>query len=206
MMEVSTVQADTAAEIAVVQLLSDMFLGISYLDTETIQKNVKLACAKGASVDDRSIKVEVANYLMSNFSIIFMGLVINPEFRNTFKDAVSVEVVLDEKDEAYVKEVREQMKSSHTKPSKGNFVINLESYNDNVYRKILNKLIESFSRVEEYNDVVDEIASELTIDDAVTIGFCVSNFMYLIRALAKNEVFFDYVRMTVRSVKDNLEL
>ena len=194
------------AETAVVQLLSDIFLGVAYFDVDTMQKNVSLACAGSTPADLRSIKVEVANYLLSNFGVMFMGLIINEDFRDTFVEAVSIEIALDNKDPEFVKNIRKSMASNFNKPSKGNFVINLEGFNESVYKKVTAKLSDSFRRVENYSDAMDILINDLNDRAMLDIGFCFSNFMYLIRAFAKDDVFFNYTRKVIRSVKDTLNL
>jgi len=206
MSEMQKVEADVYAETAVIQLLSDIFLGIAYFDVDTMQKNVSLACAGDAPEDLRTIKVEVANYLLSNFGVMFMGLIINEDFRDTFVEAVSIEIALDNKDPEFIKGIRKSMASKFDKPSKGNFVVNLGNFNENIYRKVTSKISDSFKRVEKYNDAIDSLANELDERAMMDIGFCFSNFMYLFRAFSKDPVFFDYTRKVIRSVKDTLSL
>ena len=194
------------AETAVIQLLSDIFLGVAYFDADTLQDNVLLACAGGAPKDLRTIKVEIADYLLSNFGVIFMGLIINEEFRDIFVEATSIEVAFDSKDPEFIKNIRSSMKVDSEKPFTGNFVINLENYNNNIYQKVVTKISDSFRRVESYNDAVDMFINELSDRAMMDIGFCFSNFMYVFRAFANNPAFFSYVKKVVESVKAELEL
>ena len=206
MKESNQVAANVYSETAVIQLLSDIFLGVAYFDVDTMRDNVALACAGGAPKDLRTIKVEIANYLLSNFGVIFMGLIINEDFRDIFVEATSIEIALDDKDPEFIKNIRNSMKMDSEKPSKGNFVVNLENYNDNIYKKVVTKIGDSFRRVESYNDAVDMLINELSDRAMMDIGFCFSNFMYLYRAFANDPVFFEYVRKVIRSVKDELNL
>ena len=199
------IKVDKVAEAAVVGLLSDVFDSIAYLDAETVRKNVELA-AGGMSKYDRSIRMELGNYLMSHFALIFVGLIVNADFRNTFMEAVSVEITLDNKDSEFVSKIRGEMKDDKIRDSKGNFVIDFSSYNDKVYRKINGKLSDSFGRVSAFNTTIDTFITELTEDDMLDIGYCISNFMYLIRAFSKNALFTNYVKAVVHKVQSQLEI
>lgn len=203
-MSYENVKVDPIAEAAIVELLSNLFNDVAYMDADTVRHNIELATENGMSKSDRSIRVELANYLLSHFSLIFVGLVVNEEFRETFKEAVSVEIALDNKDEAFVKNIRSEMQDGESSPSKGNFVVNFGVYNDNIYRKLNGKLSSSFDKITQYDDTMSELIDDLTDDEMIGIGFCVSNFMYLIRAFAKNPLFANYVKTVVHNVQNTL--
>ena len=198
--------ANVYAETAVIQLLSDIFSGVAYLDVDTIQENVALACSGRAPEALRTISFECADFLLSNFGIIIIGLITNEEFRDIFVDATSIEIALDSKDSEFVKDIRKSMQTDSENPSSGNFVINLENHNDDIYKMVSTKIGDSFKKVEHYNDAVDMLINELSDRAMMDIGFCFSNFMYLYRAFANDPVFFEYVRKVIRSVKDDLNL
>lgn len=198
------VKVDPIAEAAIVELLANVFNGVAYMDADTVRHNIELATDDGMSKSDRSIRVELANYLLSHFSLVFVGLIVNKEFRETFKEAVSVEIALDNKDEEFVKRIRSEMQDGANLPTKGNFVVNFGSYNENIYKKLNGKLSNSFSKITQYDDTMSELIEELTDDDMIDIGFCASNFMYLIRAFAKNPLFANYVKTVVYNVQVTL--
>ena len=131
-----TIKVDDVTEVAVVELLSNIFNSIAYMDPETVRRNLELGSEGGMSEQDRSIRMELGNYLMSHFSLIFIGLIVNQDFRDTFMEAVSVEIALDGKDADFVKKIRSEMKDDKVRDTKGNFVLNFSSYNDKIYRKI----------------------------------------------------------------------
>ena len=203
---VENVNVDPTAESAVVELLANVFNSIAYMDPDTVRHNIELASEGGMSKADRSIRVELANYLLSHFSLIFVGLVVNKEFRDTFKEAVSIEIALDNKDKDFVKQMRQEMKDSNPGESKGNFVLNFGNFNENVYKKMNLKLSDSFSKITEYDETIGELSSELSEDDMIDIGYCASNFMYLVRAFAKNNMFANYVKTVVHNVQETLKI
>ena len=176
------------------------------MEPSTVRHNVELACEGGMPRDDRSIRAELANYLMSHFSLLYIGLIINKEFRDTFVEAVSVEIALDDKDEEFVNNIRKDMQDGRPKTSKGNYVINLSSYNEKVYQKLNGKLAESFDKVIQFNDAITEIAADLTDEECSEIGFVASNFMYLIRAFAKNPLFANYAKSVLHTVQEQLDV
>lgn len=194
------------AELAVVKLVSTIFSDVAYMEPSTVRHNVELACEGGMSREDRSIRAELANYLMSHFSLLYIGLIINKEFRDTFVEAVSVEIALDDKDEEFVNNIRKDMQDGRPKTSKGNYVINLSSYNEKVYQKLNGKLAESFDKVIQFNDAITEIAADLTDEECSEIGFVASNFMYLIRAFAKNPLFTNYAKSVLHTVQEQLDI
>jgi hypothetical protein len=195
---------DADAENAVIEFLSTTFNEIAYLEPDTVLQNIKLATTDRLPVADRSIRVELANYLMSNFAMIFIGLIINPDFRTTFMEAVSVEISLDEKDADTVAALRKQMLIGKRPISKGSFVLDFTTYNDTLYRKFNERLSKSFDAAEKYDEAVSEIAQDLTDEDKLSIGFTISNFMYLIRAFEHNDVFAHYVQSVIKAVHEAL--
>lgn len=200
----STTKVDAIAEGAVVELINILFRDVAYLDYETVYHNIKLACEDGASKSDRSIPVELANYLLNHFEIIYVGFLANAEFRDTFRDVVSVEIALESESAESVSEVRAAMRDANKPESRGNFVINLSKYNDNVYKKLNGTISNSFSKIKSYEGVIDDLSSDLSDDAKIEIGFCISNFMYLLRAFAKNDMFANYVKSIIRSVQKDL--
>ena len=200
------VNVNPSAEAAVVELLANVFTSISYIDASTVRRNIELASEGGMSKFDRSIRVELANYLISHFSLIFVGLIVNKDFRDTFMEAVSVEMALDGKNEAFVAKIRDEMTENLPKVSKGNFVLDFSAYNDNIYKKLNTKLSRSFDKISEFDATLDQFASELSDEDKINIGYCVSNFMYVIRAFAKNQLFSNYVKSVVHSVQEQLDI
>ncbi len=92
-----SVCVDDHAERAVVALLANMFESVAYVDADTVRKNIELGCRGGFSRSDRSVPEEVAEYLMRHAGMIFLGLIINEDFRDTFMEAVAIEEALDTK-------------------------------------------------------------------------------------------------------------
>lgn len=202
----NVVNVNETAEAAVVDLLANIFNGIAYMDPDTVRYNIERASDGGFAVEDRSIRMELANWLMSHFSLIFVGLLVNKDFRDTFMEAVSVEIALDDRPADFVMSIREEMKDPKPRESKGNFVLNFGEYNDSIYRKVNAKIANSFEKITPFNDAIDKLVADLSEDDMIDIGYCISNFAYLVRALSLNGLFATYVKSVVHSVQQNLEI
>jgi hypothetical protein len=196
---------NVVAENAVVTLLDNLFKDIAYIDVTTVRRNIGYASEGGMTKEDRMIRVETANYFMKHFAVVYLGLVINAELRDEFIKAIQLEMGIDNISEADRKKYRAQMKPDEEDMSKGNYLIDLSSYNDAVYTKINKKILLSMQSMAEFDDGFDAFSSKLTQNDMINIGFIVSNFMYLLRAIGKNQLFVNYVKEVVRNVEAALE-
>lgn len=192
------------AEQAVVHLIESIFDKIVYIDPTVVRYNIGLACNGGMSKLDRSMRLERANYLMSHFAHIFVGLVISPDFRDAFETAVRAEISIDGVSDAECEEIRKQMYIAPKKPSKGAYVIDFSTYNDKYFKLVSAKLFESFNKFVDYDDAIDQAQAMLTVHERLSIGFCISNFTYLYRAFSRNDIFMDYVKTVVSSVNKQL--
>lgn len=196
---------DEIAEKAVVTLIDNLFKEIAYIDVDTVRKNIGLASNGGMSQIDRTIRIEVANYLMKHFAIIYLGLVINENFRNEFIRAIQLEMGMDNTDDSTKASLRKKMQHDPNAKSKGDYVVDFSTYSDAAYSKINKKLLLSMESVSEFDDGFDMFSAKLSQNDMVNIGFIVSNFMYLLRACGKNAIFMAYVKDVVRSVEASIE-
>ena len=201
------INVDIKAETAVVSLLSSIFSGITHLDTEMVRSNIELGCKGGFSETDRSMRIELGNYIMSHFSLILAGLVVNAEFRETFVYAVQLESALMGESSENVKQARERMHEKKVnRESKGNYVIDFSSYNDMLYRKISDKLLSSFDRISSFDEVLDSFIDGLTESERADISLVASNFMLLFRAFSQNGIFSDYVKEVLHTVQAELDI
>ncbi len=196
------------SETTVVRMIGDIFSDVAYLDADTLRENIFNGCDSWTHEKYRTIDKGVADYLMDNLATIFMGLILNESFRDVFVEAVSIEVSLEQREgfdkDEFISGIRQSMKSENVALSGDSYTINLEEYNEDTLNMVESKLAESFEKVSNYSDAINLIADELDYAAKVDIGFCISNFMYLIRAFALNQVFFDYTRKIVDSVKESL--
>ena len=191
----SNIHIDSHAEKAVVYFLAQLFPLIAYTDTSEIHKNIELGCEGGMTYHDRSISMELADVLMSEFGLIYTGLIVNKEFREAFVEAISTEKALDMRNAEFVSKIRRDMGDDMYGVSdhEDYYVIDLSRYNDEIFRQIAGTLARSFNIIEPYEEEVDLFAAELSEDDRIGIGYIASNFMYLIRAFAHNPLFTGYV-------------
>ena len=196
---------DIISEQHVVTLIDNLFDAIAYVDPEILRYNIGLASEGGMPTADRVIRLELANYLMSHFAYIYTGLIIDYRFRDTFIEAIQLEILLDTVDDEQKAQIRKDMVSeTASKPSKGNYIINLATYSEAASRKINEKIYKGFEAFKPYNNAIDLLAEKLNQRDKIEIGFCVSNFMYCVRALAKNGKFADYVKFMIKQVEKTL--
>ncbi|MCR5673654.1 MAG: hypothetical protein K6F87_08080 [Lachnospiraceae bacterium] len=205
------VYVDETAEGAVVELLSNVFGQIAYMDADTVRRNIELACEGGFKPDDRSISADTADWLMDSFSLIFAGLIVNSDFRGALMEAVSVEIALDNRTDDFIRKTRLEMQSYETGEvkkdgEKNEYVIDLGRYNDDIYRSINKRLSDSFGLLDSYENAIDHFVRELVKEDKLDIGFCVCNWMYLLRAFSQNHLFTDYVKLLLDSVRWELSI
>ena len=125
---------DAMAEQAVVHLIGSIFDKAVYLDPVVIHYNAGLASDGGMVKRDRSMRMERANFLMSHFAHIFIGLIINDNFRDAIDTAVKTEISLDTFPDDKKKELRKMMRIPYDKPPKGVYVLDLSGYNDKYYK------------------------------------------------------------------------
>ena len=199
------VNADTEA--SVINLLVTLFNPIAYMEPSTVRYNIERASVGGFSKEDRSMRIELGNFFINHFSVVYFGIIANETFRDALKEAVSVEIALDEKDAKFIEGIRNDMKYDNKKPqkpSKGNYTLNFSEFNEDFYKKLNGKLLASFEKTSKYDEAMDEMAHELTDENMLDIGFIASNFAYLYRSLAKNELFAHYVKTVVHSVEVQL--
>ncbi|MBQ3841158.1 MAG: hypothetical protein II820_00560 [Ruminiclostridium sp.] len=203
-MEFDEAIPDGFAEDFIIALIGEYFGNIAALDEKTMRENVVLGCENGFSEEDRSVRTELVDYLFDNFSVIYLGLLVNDDFRGSFKKAVDLELDLADKSKSYIRDVRQQLKDGPVLPSKGNVVIDLSKFDLAQAKDISMKIRSSMDKIAPFSDEFNSIVQEVTDSDAAAIGFCISNFMFLIRAFDKNPAFENYVRSIVKAVGTNL--
>lgn len=195
---------DPLAEKAVAHIIGSVFDKAVYIDPVIVRYNIGLASEGGMQKLDRSMRLERANYLMSHFAHIFVGLVVDKYMRDAFYTAVQTEIAFDDFSAHDQEELRKTMYMPPKKPSKGAYVIDLSKYNDKYFKLISSKLLDSFDKFHDYNDVITQAVSEMSVHDRLTVGYCVSNFAYLFRAFARNDAFMTYVKTTLKGAEKSL--
>ena len=195
---------DAYAEDFIVALIGEYFGNIAAIDDKTLRENIVLGCENGFSEEDRSVRAELVDYLFDNFSVIYLGLLVNDDFRSSFKKAVDLKLDLADKSRSYIRDVRQQLRDGPVLPSKGNVVIDLSRFDLAAAKEVSVRVRSSMDKIAPFSDEFNSIVQEVTDPDAAVIGFCISNFMYLIRAFDKNPTFENYVRSIVKTVGTNL--
>ena len=203
------VNVSPEAEVAIIDILSGFFNPIAYMNPYDVRYNIERGCPGGMSKDDRTIQAEVLDFFINHFSVIYLGLIVNSDFRNVFIEAISMELSLDKKSKVFIKDIRNQMNENYekkTQPSKDNYIVDFSSYDDDFYRSFAHRLLTSFDIISKYDDCLNDLSMELEENEMEDIGFIASNFMYLFRAFSKNGVFAHYVSTTVCAVEKELNL
>lgn len=202
------VKVDNLAENAVVQLLAGLFNDVAYMTPVDVKHNIECMTEGGFSLEDRTCKSTVINYLLSRFSLIFVGLLSNKEFREAFIDAIVMEQNLEDQSPQQQKEIRNDMNTVQMKTSATavDMVLDFGRFNDELYKKINAKLLDSFNKMDGYDAAIDEIIKRQSADCKDQIGFIVSNFAYLLRAFDKDMVFFAYVSSVLKQVQTSMGL
>ena len=119
-------------------------------------------------------------------------------------EAVEIEIGLEGKDDDYIRKIRDEMCPSENQSGKESYVIDLGRYSDDIYRYINGRLADSFDKITDLSETVDIMILELSEEDMIDIGFCVSNFMFLLRAFAQNGIFLEYIKTVVETVNKTI--
>lgn len=184
-----------------VAVMRSMVGGFAILSEDTIQQNLKLASGQGMTADDRTISFECADYLMSNLGYIFMGLVLDTNFKNAFMESLTVELNIDKQADDVKKKTRESMKDPHAYESTGSIILGVTTFTPDIETILMNKMQKSFDALDGYADEFDSEVAKLTDQQKMEYGFIFSNFMYLIRAFTHNDLFMSYVITVIEKVK-----
>lgn len=197
-------KANALSEDFTVALIVEYFGDIAAIDEKTVRENVRLACENGLSEEDRSLRVELMEYLLNEFSVIYLGLLANGDFRDSFKEAVSKEMEITGKSRDYILDYRRQFQEYTEVPSRGSTVIDLSTFDLAEAKYISGRIGSSMEKIKPFQEEFDAMVSEVTDADAVAIGYCICNFLYLIKAFNNNRSFEKYVKTVVRAVASGL--
>lgn len=202
------VKLNTLTEDAVVQMLASLFNDIAYMTPEDVRHNIQCLCDGGFPEADRTCPVNTVNYLVSRFSLIFTGFLSSPEFRQAFIDAIAMEQNIDDRSDDNQAEIRADMNAIKIKnaASSGDVVFDFCKYDNEMFSKINSRLFDSFTKLDGYDNAIDEMIDHETEKTKEECGFIVSNFAYLIRAFSRNTIFFAYVSSVLKSVQTSMGL
>ena len=202
-----TPQVDMA-EWAVMQWI-EFVRPLAYTNDRVIRDNLRMACG-GMSIEDRTISKPLADYLLDNYFLIVAGLEMDGKFRDAFKDAIVVEMRIDNKmDEEEAVLLREKMRESASKKIHDDFYridldyyeINLSGIDDSIYTAISDRMENSIERLIPYVKELDDEIENLDEEAFYINGFILSNWMFLIRAFIRNPWFTEYVITVIDKVK-----
>lgn len=198
----ATVVADTSVNplaVFVVQM-KNMVGAFAILSDDVIAENLKMALG-GFSSEDRTMPYEVADYLMSNMGFIFMGLVLDENFKNSFKESLKIELNIDKQPDHIKEATRKKMGDPKKYTSRGSMVIGTSDFLPEVKAALSKKMQDSFDRLDGFAEEFDNEIKNLTRTQKLEYGFIFSNFMYLARAFTHNDMFMSYVISVIEKVK-----
>lgn len=199
----ATVVADTGSvnplAVFVVQM-KNMVSAFAILSDDVISENLKMALG-GFSAEDRTMPYEVADYLMSNMGFIFMGLVLDENFKNSFKESLKIELNIDKQADNIKEATRKKMGNPKKYESRGAMVIGTSDFLPEVKAALSKKMQDSFNQLDGFAEEFDSEIKNLTRTQKLEYGFIFSNFMYLARAFTHNDMFMSYVISVIEKVK-----
>ena len=187
-----------------VEMLRNMTGGFAILSDEVLTNNLRLMTGGGMDYEDRTLTFECAEYVMANMAYMFMGLVLDSNFKKSFVDALNVELQIDDLPANVKEKTRASMKDGKPFASKGSIVLGVTQFVPAIQDDLSRKMSEGFSKLDPYAAEFDAAVAGMSVEQKVEIGFIVSNFMYLIRAFSKNDMFMSYVVTVIEKVKATL--
>ncbi len=201
-------------EEAVVTLIANVFNAIAFMNPETVRHNMEMGSEGGFAKEYRTISKSLADYMLENFSIFFICLVVNKDYRETLIKSIDIEMTRDELGDDFVNGVLAKMDPCEFIWDFDNMVNSSDScvidfskpYNDALYKEINGILADSFEKIEQYNPLMDVIIGNLSDDDLLDIGYIVSNFMYLIRAHICDMFTLSHTMHYLSTLKKQLEI
>jgi hypothetical protein len=202
------VYVDHCAEEDMIDILANLFNRVAFMDPYAVRYNMELASG-AMSLEDRTMDAEFLDYFIDNFCIIFYGLICNDTFRDAVVEAVSVEILLDEKDRDFVQNIRQDMKDDRMNSfcMGDRYTLDFSTYDECEFQRLRTRLIHSFEMIEDrFGDALDDTAYEFAEreDKMLELGFISSNFAYLYRAINYNQTFAHYIMSVLGSVKAEL--
>ena len=151
------------------------------------------------------ISKETADFILDNYGLLTMGLIVNEDFRNTFVEAVAIEIALDDMVEKRVADIRTEMGYQGIDKADCS-VVNMDDYINYDYDEVKSRINGSFRKLDAYADAMAILIDELDDKAMEDIAYIDINYMYLLRAFDLNPTFLDYVTIVVKNVKEDLSL
>lgn len=180
--------------------MKNMVGSFAILSDDVISQNMKMALG-GFPAEDRTLPYEVAEYLMSNMGFIFMGLVLDENFKNAFKESLKIELQIDKQPDNVKAATRAKMGNQKSYKSRGAMVIGTSEFLPEVKAALIKKMQDSFNQLNGFAEEFDAEIKNLTRTQKLEYGFIFSNFMYLARAFTHNDMFMSYVISVIEKVK-----
>ena len=171
----------------VYRMLGGIFSNCAVLNPDMIDLNIELACDGGMPEEDRTINKELADYLTDNICWIYLGLLADPKLRSILVEMITTEVgIYTDNRQDVVDGIRKLMQEGCEPLSGDSYVLDLSRQNDEGFRKFSKAVAESLKKITHLDESVLGLEASLSDKDKIQIGFCVTNFMYLIKAFSQN--------------------
>jgi hypothetical protein len=85
-------------------------------------------------------------------------------------------------------------------------VVDFSLYNHDVYMSVLKRITNSMNVLDDYKELIDVCAKQLTMEDMIDIGYIVSNFGYCIKALSVDKHFALLISDMIWLAKSKLDV
>ncbi|MCR5421719.1 MAG: hypothetical protein K6E98_12025 [Lachnospiraceae bacterium] len=186
------------SDFAIETVLTELFPpDIAFLDFDVLSHNINLGKSDGMSEYDRSIDLKTFDYILDNYGWLFVSLINQSAIRTLCVNAVVAEIKIDE----YGLDTENAREDNYDDI----MTVDLSNYNETVLKQICSRIVKSLDEIENYVDFIDMLVLSLTEDDKISIGFCISNFMYLFRAFAQNKMFVKYIKEYEECIRNHIK-
>lgn len=196
-----------ASDVYVVKFMDGISRNLFNINGDDLIVNIKLAGNGGMPLDDRRIRADMADLLLDNFAMLTATFFGDSEFREQFIGVINEEKKFNALNEAEQNILRKAMKSPSAAlaPTKNYYTIDLTVFNKSVLNRIKRQIDNSYKTQPEFAEAISYYKKMSTRSLKNDIGYIYSNFMYLIRAFIKNEVFMNYVYEIITKMNKELE-
>ena len=169
----------------VLQLIDSTWSDVAYIDKDILMENLEMLSDGITSAGDRSIRKNVAHYLLDNYAMLYLTMCLSSDYRTMCKIAVDTA-----KEDMYLP-YEDNDAAFRNKPEYPKYYICLSRYDKSMASSIIKRISDSMNKVEKYDQVMDYAMCNLSAEDKLIIGYCISNLFYLIKAFYISEAFVD---------------
>lgn len=169
----------------VLQLIDSTWSDIAYIDKDTLMENLEMLSDGITSVGDRSIEKDIAHYLLDNYAMLYLTMALSSNYRTLCKFAVDAA-----KEDMYFPYADDDA-TFRNRDDSSEYIICLSRYDKFMASTFIRRISVSMEKAEKYYPVMDYAMCNLSDEDKLIIGYCISNLFYLIKAFYISGAFVD---------------